>query len=94
MQDERFEWHDRKARTNLRDHGVTFEEAAEVFDDEAAIDEIEHSMDYGEERWTMLGMSNGQLMAVIYTMRGTRFRIISARKADPHEQERYFDQGR
>ena len=94
MHDERFEWHDRKARTNIRDHGVTFQDATEVFDDEASIDEIEDSIDYGEERWTMLGMANGRLIVVIYTMRGTRFRIISARKADPHEQERYFDQGR
>ena len=34
MQNERFEWHDRKARTNLRDHGVSFEEATDVFDDD------------------------------------------------------------
>ena len=50
MKYERFEWHDRKARKNVRDHGVTFEEATGVFDDPNAIDEIDGSMDYDEER--------------------------------------------
>jgi len=72
MRDERFEWFDRKARTNFRDHGVTFEEATLAFDDDLAIDEIDESMDYGEERWKLTGMAGGRLLVVIYVMRGKR----------------------
>ena len=93
MQNERFEWHDRKARTNLRDHGVSFEEATNVFDDDLAIDDIDSSMDYGEERWKLIGTAYNRLLVVVYTIRGKRFWIISAREADRYEQERYFDQG-
>jgi uncharacterized protein len=50
MRDEHLEWDGRKARTNIRDHGVTFEEATSVFDDPQAVDEIDTSMDYDEER--------------------------------------------
>jgi uncharacterized DUF497 family protein len=34
-----FEWDDEKAKANERDHGVSFDEAKEVFDDDFAIDE-------------------------------------------------------
>ena len=90
MRDERFEWLDRKARTNIRDHGVTFEEAMLAFDDDLSIDDIDESMNYGEERWKLTGMARGRLLVVIYTLRGKRIRTISARKADRHEQEDYY----
>ena len=93
MQDKRFEWHDQKARTNIRDHGVTFEDASKAFDDPAAFDEIDYSMDYGEERAVLIGRVGGNLLVVVYTMRGDRIRIISAREAERNERERYFDQG-
>lgn len=94
MQDERFEWHDRKARTNLRDHGVTFGEASRVFDDLRAVDSFDDSMDYDEERSIVIGLAGSRLLVVIYTMRDERIRIISAREPGTHEQKRYFDQGR
>ena len=94
MYDGRFEWHDRKARTNIRDHGVSFEEATQVFDDLQAVDELDTSMDYGEERSILIGLANGELLVVVYVMRGERIRIISAREADRHEQEKYYGQGR
>ena len=89
MQDQHFEWHDTKARTNLRDHGVTFEAAMLAFDDNLAIDELDLTMDYGEERLKLTGMAQGRLLVVVYTMRETRIRIISAREADRHEQNDY-----
>jgi uncharacterized protein len=94
MQDERFEWHDRKARINIRDHGVTFEDATQAFDDVRALDNFDDSMDYDEERSVLIGMAGSRLLVVIYTMRGERIRIISAREPENHEQESYFDQGR
>ena len=94
MCDEWFEWHDRKARTNVRDHGVTFEEATKVFDDVHAVDDIDTSMDYGEERSIIIGMAAyDKLLVVVYVMKGERIRIISAREADRHEQRKYYRQG-
>jgi uncharacterized protein len=90
MRDERFEWDDRKAQTNLRKDDVPFQMARLVFDDPAALDELDDELD--EERFRRVGLANGLLLMVVYTMRGTRFRIISDRKANRHEQENYFGQ--
>jgi uncharacterized DUF497 family protein len=53
----KFEWDERKARENVRKHGVTFEEAVTVFGDfdSITIEDDLHSTD--EERWVVLGMS-------------------------------------
>jgi uncharacterized protein len=90
MRHERYEWDDRKARTNLRDHGVSFENAVQVFDDPLAVDDIDMSMDYGEERSIVIGMAGTQILVVIYTMRGVRVRIISARRPERYEHDRYI----
>ena len=63
MRDERFEWHPPKARTNIRDHGVTFEEATKVFDDLQAVDDIDTSLDYDEERSIPEGLARDSLPA-------------------------------
>jgi len=47
---------------------------------------------YGEERWNLLGMCEGVILHVTYTERGERIRIISARRAERHEQDRYYRQ--
>ena len=46
--------------------------------------------DYGEERIILLGMSSGRILNVVYTNRGERIRIVSARKATKHEQDDYY----
>ena len=94
MQYDTFEWHDRKAASNVRDHGVSFEQATFVFDDLYAIDEIDTITDYGEERSIILGRALNELLVVVYTMRGEFVRIISARKAEKHERQRYNRQNR
>lgn len=48
--------------------------------------------DYGEERFILLGMVQERLLAVSYTMRGERVRIISARFAEPRERRRYHEE--
>jgi uncharacterized DUF497 family protein len=48
--------------------------------------------DYGEDRFTIVGMSGDTLLFVAYTMRGTRIRLISARRATRHEQDDYDQQ--
>lgn len=92
MQDDDFEWDDRKATANARKHAVTFEMARDVFKDPFAIDELDDRADFGEVRFATTGLVEGRLLFVAYTMRGERIRIISARGAEPHEQRRYHEE--
>ncbi|HZQ12710.1 MAG TPA: BrnT family toxin [Pseudolabrys sp.] len=90
----KFAWDEVKAERNRADHGVTFDMATEVFDDPFAIELLDDREDYGEDRYITIGMVDGRLLCVAYTMRGDVIRIISARGAEPHERRRYHeDQG-
>jgi uncharacterized protein len=53
-------------------------------------DRIDTGGDPGEVRYVLTGMANGILLTVVYTERGERTRIISARKATRHEQREYY----
>jgi hypothetical protein len=86
-----FEWDPAKAKSNIARHGVSFDEAQAVFTDPQAIELLDHSLD--EERWRLLGRAGPSILMVVYTERGNRVRIISARKASKREQEAYLDQG-
>jgi uncharacterized protein len=90
MQDEDFEWDDAKASTNLRRHKISFREARRVFDDMFVVIDQDTSGDYGEDRFLATGIVEGLLIVVVYTERGERIRIISARKANSHEQREYY----
>ena len=90
MQDSVFEWDDTKAATNWRDHGVTFHQAVKVFRDPFAVEWIDDREDYGEERLNVMGLYEGVLLHVTYTERDDRLRLISARRAEKHEQDRYY----
>jgi uncharacterized DUF497 family protein len=92
MQGKQFEWDDEKAAENLRLHGVSFEEATLAIRDPFSIEWLDMREAYGEERVVLVGMSQGQLLTVIYIERGVRSRIISARKATRHEQDDYYRQ--
>ena len=85
-----FEWDPDKAAANLQRHGISFTQAAAAFRDPFAVDWIDDREDYGEERVVLLGMTDGSVLTVVYTERGNRIRIISARRADRYEQEIYF----
>ena len=89
-----FEWDRKKAARNLRDHGVSFEEATRVFNDPLALDDIDDREDYGEERSNMIGVAGDRLLVVTYTLRGGKTRIISARPAEPNERRRYREENR
>lgn len=90
MQGEEFEWDAAKAQTNLSKHGVGFEAARLVFDDAFALDRLDDA-GRDEARYILTGMANGILLTVVYTERGERTRIISARRATRHEQREYYD---
>ncbi len=89
----RFEWDDDKAQANWKAHGVAFELAKTVFRDPFAVEWLDDREDYGEERFVIVGMAEGQvLLFVAYAERKERIRIISARRATQHEQDDYFRQ--
>jgi uncharacterized DUF497 family protein len=90
MNDDTFEWDDAKAAINFRHHRVSFEEATLAIGDQFAIEWIDTREAYSEERVILIGMSQGQLLTVVYTERSGRIRIISARKATRHEQHDYY----
>jgi len=78
-----FEWNEEKAETNLKKHGVSFDEATTVFRDPI-------SVTIDEQRYVEIGSSEkGQLLVVVYTERGASIRIISCRKATPSERKVY-----
>ena len=88
-----FEWHDAKAEANLQTHGVSFNLAKTVFKDPFAVERLDDREDYGEERFILIGMAEGNVVLfVAYTEREGRMRIISARRATQNEQDDYFEQ--
>ena len=88
-----FEWNDAKADTNLQSHGVSFDLAMTVFRDPFAVDRLDDRRDYGEERFVIIGLAEGNvLLFIAYTERQNRIRIISARRATQYEQDDYFRQ--
>jgi uncharacterized protein len=90
-----FDWRDTedKAARNLRDHGVSFELATTVFNDPFAVERLDDRDDYGEERFVITGIAEGNIhLLVVYTERQGRIRIISARRATKREQDDYFRQ--
>lgn len=86
-----FEWDNNKAATNLKKHGVSFEAASRIFDDAFALDRLDMSMEYGEDRFAITGLVNGIVLTAIYTEQDGRIRLISARRATRHEEVEYYD---
>jgi uncharacterized protein len=87
----KFGWDKANADGNFRRHNVTFEAATRVFEDPFYVDEIDDREDYGEERSNIIGMADGRLLVVTYTLRSGVTRIISARLAEPRESRRYHE---
>ncbi len=86
----RFDWDRRKAQSNLRKHGVSFDEAASVFLDPHALSGPDPDHSLGEERYITFGYSQlGRLLAVCHSYRTQRIRIISARRVMRSERKMY-----
>lgn len=86
----KFEWDEKKNRSNRQKHGLWFEEAIQVFDDPFAIrfDDPHHI----EDRFVLLGCSQGlRILIIVFCERenGEVLRIISARKATKKEAKTY-----
>ena len=81
-----FEWDQNKGEANLKKHGVSFEEASEVFNDPLAASIIDTTHSTGERRFIIIGRSiKGRVVLVVYNEWGENIRIISARLATRQE---------
>ena len=85
----RFEWDDAKDERCVRDRGFGFADMLPAFLDPNRRAEHDHWRDYGEQRFRLYGLVAGHLFVSAYTRRDTVTRIISARKANARERERY-----
>ena len=81
-------WDESKRQSNLRKHGIDFVRAAAIFNS-PILEKVDNRYDYGESRLIALGETNGVILFVVYTMRGSVYRIISARRATKREQRQY-----
>lgn len=83
-----FEWDPSKDRLNQKKHGVTFADTFAVFEDPHAL--TMEDQEQGEERHVTMGVDCfGRMLVVVYTWRGEKIRIISARKATKSEVKQY-----
>ena len=84
-----FEWDDEKADSNIEKHGISFEEATEVFLDPYYKEVETRETSYGEVRYSVVGKIDDDFFVVVFTYRKNRVRIISARKAHRNERRKY-----
>jgi uncharacterized DUF497 family protein len=85
-----YEWDPKKARSNLRKHGVSFEEAATVFLDPFAVTYPDPAHSREEDREITIGYSSeNRLLFLSHRDRRGRLRIISAREATPRERRQH-----
>lgn len=80
-----------KREQTLAERGLDFEDAPKVFA-RTTIDFIDDRFDYGEERWLSFGLLRDRLIVVVWTPRGDTRHIISMRKANGREQEKFGQQ--
>ena len=86
----KIEWDPKKAISNLKKHGVSFEEAATALNDPMAANGADHDHSITEDRYVTFGVSEkGRLVVVSHTEKDETIRIISARKASKGERELY-----
>jgi uncharacterized DUF497 family protein len=84
-----FDWDEAKRASNLEKHGIDFVRARTVFDDPDHFTELATATAYGEVRWKAIGRVGVLTICVIFTDRGAKRRIISARRARRDEREQY-----
>ncbi len=86
----RFEWDPTKAAKNLKDHKISFNEAATVFSDPLSVTVPDPDHSDEEDRLIIVGLSyRSRLLIVAHTENEDVIRIISARELTPREREQY-----
>jgi len=81
-----FEWDENKRQMNLAKHGIDFLRVVTLFDRKYLNEELAYA---DELRWKAIGLIDGMEIAVIYTRRNERIRLISARRARNYERRAY-----
>jgi uncharacterized DUF497 family protein len=85
-----FEYDNRKSIANRLKHGIDFEQACALWNDEAAIELVARVS--GELRWVVIGKISGRHWSAVITRRAGKVRIISVRRSRPDEVEIYEGQ--
>jgi uncharacterized DUF497 family protein len=88
-----FEWDENKNQKNIEKHGIDFNDAITIFDDDDRIEAFDGRNDYGEERIQVIGEAKPGILMAVYTWRqnGTSRRMISARTASKKERAVYYN---
>ena len=84
-----FEWDETKRLTNIKQHGIDFEEVENVFGD-ITVTILDDRFNYDELRWLTFGLLHGAVVVIAHTETDEVLRVISARKASKNEEETYF----
>jgi uncharacterized DUF497 family protein len=93
MTDMYFTWDEEKNKVNIKKHGVSFEQAVNVFYDERKLEKYDTAHSIFEDRSIVIGQAKGNVLFVVNTeMDKETIRIISARKANKKERGAYYGQ--
>ncbi|MBD2250149.1 BrnT family toxin [Nostoc parmelioides] len=85
----RFEWDEAKNLENIRKHEIDFADVPEMFESSMFV-ELDDRFDYGEDRWLGIGFLGNGIAVVVWTERQNEvIRIISARRANRYERQRF-----
>ena len=86
----KFEWSEEKDRANYFKHGLSFDRAKTIWADKGALEFYDFPHSVAEDRFVRIGVSaEGEILTVVYCMRGQRVRLISARHATKNEKVIY-----
>ena len=85
----RFTWDEAKRKVNLKEHGLDFVDAESVFAGPTYTFEDDR-FNYGEQRFSTLGLLKGVPVSIVHTESTDAIRVISFRKATTHETEIFF----
>ncbi len=87
----KFEWDEQKRLINIKKHGIDFVDVPAMFEHDI-VTVMDDRFDYGETRYQTLGLLKSRVIMVVHTESETVIRLISARKANKHEEKFYFSQ--
>ena len=85
-----FEWDSIKNQRNIEKHGIDFTDAVRIFE-RPTLTVVDNRRNYGEKRIAAMGTVEDVILYVVYTVRDSVRRIISARRANRRERKKYFE---
>ena len=89
MGENEYEWDEKKRAANVKEHGIDFGDIPEAFK-RPYIEDYDHRHSPREDRWRILGFMKGRVVYFVYTLRGGKKRIITARPANKKEAVLYY----